>query len=76
MDQIIYSKDLSFVFICPVFVSIFFLKRFKSFPACLLANNALLANRQAGNDLNLLRKKIDTNTGQINTKLKSLEYII
>ena len=37
-------------------------------------NNALLANRQAGNDLNLLRKKIDTNTGQINTKLKSLEY--
>ena len=37
-------------------------------------NNALFANRQAANDLNILKKKTETMVGQFNTKLKSLEY--
>ena len=37
-------------------------------------NNALFANRQSTIDLNLLRKKIDSSNGQLNTKIKSLEY--
>ena len=39
-------------------------------------NNALFANRQTSNDLNVLRRKLDTTNGQFNTKLKSLEYRI
>ena len=39
-------------------------------------NNALFANRQTSIDLNVLKKKIDTVNGQMNTKLKSLEYRI
>ena len=37
-------------------------------------NNAFLGNRQNANDLNNLRRKVDTNTAQLNTKIKSLEY--
>ena len=37
-------------------------------------NNALFANRQASNDINVLKKKTETMIGQFNTKLKSLEY--
>ena len=37
-------------------------------------NNAFLGNRQNANDLNVLRRKVDTNTAQLNTKIKSLEY--
>ena len=39
-------------------------------------NNALFANRQAANDLNILKRKTETMIGQFNTKLKSLEYRI
>ena len=37
-------------------------------------NNAFMGNRQNANDLNVLRRKVDTNTAQLNTKIKSLEY--
>jgi lambda repressor-like predicted transcriptional regulator len=37
-------------------------------------NNALFANRQTGIDVNILKRKIDTTSGQLNTKMKSTEY--
>ena len=37
-------------------------------------NNAFVGNRQNANDINLLKKKIDTTSTQINTKVKSMEY--
>ena len=37
-------------------------------------NNALFANRQTGIDVNILKRKIDTISGQLTTKMKSLEY--
>ena len=39
-------------------------------------NNALTCNKQVTIDINLLKKKFDTINGQVNTKLKSLEYRI
>ena len=37
-------------------------------------NNAIFGNRQNANDLTVLKKKVDTNTAQLNTQIKSLEY--
>jgi len=37
-------------------------------------NNAFAGNRQNAAELNLLKKKVDANTGQLNTKITSLEY--
>jgi len=37
-------------------------------------NNAFSGNRQNAAELNLLKRKLDANTGQLDTKIKSLEY--
>ena len=37
-------------------------------------NNAFFGNRQNATELNMLKKKVEANTGQLNTKIKSLEY--
>ena len=37
-------------------------------------NNAFSGNRQNATELNLLKRKVETNTGQLDTKIKSLEY--
>ena len=36
-------------------------------------NNAFSGNRQNATELNLLKRKVETNTGQLDTKIKSLE---
>ena len=37
-------------------------------------NNAFSSHRLNNNEINLLKRKIETNVGQLNTKVKSLEY--
>ena len=37
-------------------------------------NNAFFGNRQNANDLTVLKRKVDTSTAQLNTRIKSLEY--